>query len=327
MIDADLLMLYMSHLGEGSWATLRPRFQAAAGLDERGEGVSALRYALEEIGFADFFVERNTPRGQLADNGWKVCPTSLMALASGREALLCGARDQPLLQALEQTANSEGCSFEIRTVTVKVTPGLSSLSFTLPRVAGTPPALFSLARHLDIPFIADAPDAWLEAFPSLASTLRLACPEELGSSHLGWEMRLLKPGARAWATVSQLPQNPEAGSVFEWVRPWLARRRAVYIPTRGWVGVGDREAVYAGASVSQHQLLRYDREGKSLFVPAAFPLPRPCARAAALCAGDLPTYRNGERIYSEVPPRVAAVIGLRMGQPDLDVPKGNGETP
>ena len=320
-------MLYLSHMGEGSWSTVRPRFQAAAGVDEEGRRVSGLRYALEEIGFADFFVERDTSRGPSAGDGWRVCPTGLVALASGREALLCGARDPRLLQALEEAARSEGCACEMQTAAVDVTPGPPNLCFTLPRVAGTAATLATLARRLDIPFVVDASDAWLEAFPPLATTLRSAGPEELGLCHSGWEMRLLKPGGRAWAGVSRLPENAEPGSVFEWSRPWLPRRRAVCIPTRGWVGVGDREAVYAGALVSRYWLLRYDHDTKRLFVPAAFPLPRRCARAAALCAGALPAYQNGERVYSEVPPRVAAVIGLRLGQPHLDGPRGNGATP
>lgn len=60
-----MLMPYMSHLGEGSWAAIKSGFlsvAAGAGAEPK-EGSKALRYALQDIGFADFFVENATPDG------------------------------------------------------------------------------------------------------------------------------------------------------------------------------------------------------------------------------------------------------------------------
>ena len=325
MINADTLMLYLSHLGEGSWGAVRPHFlsvAADAGADA-DEGARALRYALEEIGFADFFAERDTAQG--TGNGWRVCPTSLMASSFSGGASLCGSRDPRLLLSLEEAARAEGCMCEMRAVTVEAVRGLS---FTLPRVSGTPGALAAVAGRLNVPLVASAPDAWLETFRSLREALPLAPKEELGLSRPGWEMRLCRPERRTWEPITRLTDAPlTVGAVLEWRREWLPRQRAVLTDRWGWVRLGDRESPYAGAMFSHCPLLRYDRASGDLYAPMAIPLPRSCARAAVMCAGALPSRQGGDRVYAEVPPRIAAVIGQKLGQPGLDDAKGNGATP
>ena len=330
MMNADLLMLYLSHLGEGSWAAVKSHFRAAAGAEaadgaEAAAGGRALRYALEEMGFADFFVDRETPHGPQSGDGWRVLPTSLMMLASGRTALLCGARDPDLLQSLQEAAQAEGCTSEVREVSAEPPSGPC---FTLPGVAGGAGGVAGVARRLGVPLIASAPDAWLERVAPLAETLRLAPEVELGLCRPGWEMRLCRPERRAWEPILRPPDAAvPAGAVLEWSRPWLPRQRAVLTTRRGWVSAGDREAVYLGALISHQPLLRYDVSTKRLHVPAAFPLPRPYARAAAMCAGTPPRWQDGERVYADVPARLAAVIGLLLGQPNLDGMRGSRGTP
>lgn len=326
-----MLMLYMSHLGEGSWAAVKSNFlsvAAGAGAEPK-EGSKALRYALQDIGFADFFLENATPDGPRASDGWRVCPTNLRMLASGRTVLLTGARDPYLLQSLEEAAQAEGGTCEMWSASVESPSGPTGLCFTLPRVSGTAAVLAAVARRLEVPLVVSSPDAWLETFLPLTDTLKLAPQEELGLCRPGWEMRLCRPERRTWEGIVHMPdaQTP-VGTVLEWSRPWLPRQRAVLTPQRGWVRTGDREAVYLGALISRRPLLKYDVRAKSLHVPIAFPLPWPCARAAAACAGVLPSRQDGERVYSDVPPRVAAVIGLLLGQPDLGGTKGEkGATP
>ena len=316
-----MLMLYMSHLGEGSWAAIKSVFlSVAAGSGaEPEEGVKALRYALQTIGFADFFVERDTLDGPCASDGWRVCPTSLRGLASEESVLLGGARDPVLLQSLKAATQAEGGACEMRMVSVECPSGQTGLSFSLPRVSGTPSVLAGVARRLEIPLIISAPDAWLEAYRPLSDTLKFAPEEELSLCRSGWQMRLCRPERQKWEGIAHLPNAPMSiGTVLEWSRPWFPRRRAVLTPQRGWVRAGDREAAYLGALISRFPLLRYDVKAKSLHVPIAFPLPWPCARAAAACAGALPACQANEHVYSDVSPRVAAVIGLQLGQPDLD---------
>lgn len=324
MMSADLLMLYLSHLGEGSWGAVKSHFRAAAGAEAEA-GSRALRYALEEMGFADFFVDCETPHGPQPGDGWRVLPTRLMMLASGQTALLCGARDPDVLQSLQEAAQAEGCAFEMRAVPAESPSGPC---FTLPRVTGGAGGLAGVARRLDVPLVVSAPDAWLERVSPLAETLRLAPPLELGLHRPGWEMRLRRPERWTWEPISCPPDAAlPAGSVLEWSRPWLPRQRAVLLTQRGWVCAGDREAVYIGALISHRPLLRYNVSTERLYVPAAFPLPRPCARAAAMCAGAPPQWQDGERAYAAVPARLAAVIGLLLGQPGLDGVKGTRGTP
>lgn len=324
MMNADLLMLYLSHLGEGSWAAVKSHFRAAAGAEAEAGG-RTLRYALEEMGFADFFVDHKTPQGPQSGDGWRVLPTKLMMLASGQAALLCGARDPDVLRSLQEAAQAEGCAFEMRAVPSESPSGPC---FTLPRVTGGAGGLAGVAQRLDVPLIASAPDAWLERFSPLAEALRLAPEVKLGLYRPGWEMRLCRPERRTWEPISCPPDaTVPAGAVLEWSRPWLPRQRAVLTPQRGWVGAGDREAVYLGALISHQHLLRYDVSTERLRVPAAFPLPRPCARAAAMCAGVPPKWQDGERVYAAVPTRLAAVIGLLLGQPSLDGIRGSRGTP
>lgn len=324
MIDADVLMLYLSHLGEGSWAAAKSYFRAAGGAEAEAGGRS-LRYALEEMGFADFFVDRETPHGPQPGDGWCVLPTSLRMLASGKTALLCGARDPDVLQLLQEATQVEDCALEMRAVPVESPSGPC---FTLPRVTGRAGGLAGVARRLDVPLVASAPDAWLERVPPLAETVRLAPKLELGLHRPGWEMRLCRPERQTWEPISSPPDAAvPAGSVLEWSRPWLPRQRAVLTTQRGWVGAGDREAVYLGALISRRPLLRYDVGAGTLHVPASFPLPRPCARAAALCAGVPSRWLDGERVYAAVPARLAAVIGLLLGQPSLDGIRGSRGTP
>lgn len=324
MINADLLMLYLSHLGEGSWAAVKSHFRVAGGAEAEAGGC-ALRYALEEMGFADFFVDREAPHGPQPGHGWRVLPTSLRMLASGQTALLCGARDPDVLQSLQEAAQAEDCTFEMRVVPAESPSGPC---FTLPRVTGGAGGLAGVARRLDVPLVASAPDAWLERVSPLAETLRLAPKLELGLHRPGWEMRLCRPERRTWEPISCPPDAAVlAGSVLEWSRPWLPRQRAVLTTQRGWVGAGDREAVYLGALISHRPLLCYDVSTERLHVPAAFPLPRPCARAAAMCAGAPPRWQDGERVYAAVPAWLAAVIGFLLGQPGLDGIRGSRGTP
>jgi len=308
-MKSDILLSYMSHLGEGRWQKLRYHFLDVAvdsGCEPERES-RLLRYALEEIAFADFFLNRT---GSIAASDvWRVHGPSLARIGYGTSALVCGARDPYLRRRLDSAGKRHECIVDDYMICVS-----QSMHFTVPRVFGSLSRLHSIAVDLEIPFIANAPDAWLSATMPLSQQLRHAVETQRMS---GWELQEYDLSAQRAKPVSNWDDcTYEVGAVIEQSRQWLPSRRSVLFDGR-WVDIGYREALYAGAMLRGLSILAYDSARCRLRVPIVFPLPLSFARAAVMCSGSLPSIEGANRVYCSVPHRIASVMGMLLGQWDL----------
>ena len=306
MSAMDALLLFMSHQATGGWFRLREEMQFLAdiaGLDPK-RAAKHTRYALEEIGFADFFT---------AEAGWSVQPSRLALLGDGGSAWLCGARDETLLAQMEQNAPRYNLHFERQRI--NVTDGLS---FTLPRVCGKKEGIRALATHINLHLLPSGPEDWLRRFPSLQDTLK--CAPLATEPMQNWQyQRLQVLPFPHWEILKGWPDGTMTnGMVIQQDNGWQKLRAVFSQKQNRWVDVGYREAPYAGAMLQNIPLVRYDRDAQHLCMPAAFPLPLACARAATACAGSLPRIepqgQNYMRVYDAVPPRIADILCLLLGQ-------------
>ena len=101
-MNCDLLLTWMTHLGEGSWISFRRAAEETASGDSDPLALSrALRVALSDLGFTDFFVN-GTQR-------WRMLPPMLGGVAAHEDAAaLYGSRTSALVEALRIATEEHG---------------------------------------------------------------------------------------------------------------------------------------------------------------------------------------------------------------------------
>src|SRR5260370_31042210 len=136
----DLLLHWMTHMGEGSWDGFRDAVERVAPQDRDSDGLlRRLRLQLSDLGHADFFVG-GTRR-------WRVAPPVLAGLAMRPEAaLLCGSRTPDLTNALAAGAAAEGCSLSLE----EAADGPTAI-----RIAGDRAAITRTAGRANLRFVPD----------------------------------------------------------------------------------------------------------------------------------------------------------------------------
>src|SRR5690242_9701033 len=97
----DALLLYLSEMGEGTWAQFKRAVRAVqqGGDDEDAAGAARV---ISALGHAEFAWE---PTAR-----WAICPATLVALPRRLQptAILCGQRSTALLSALQTVAERHG---------------------------------------------------------------------------------------------------------------------------------------------------------------------------------------------------------------------------
>jgi hypothetical protein len=293
-MNADSLLHWMSHLGEGSWH----RFHDAAAWLTRSDGGHAetarlLRIYFSDLGCVDFFVAES--------QRWRVRSPLLAGLSDERQAVLCGGRSPMLVEALQAAAESHGCHFEIQPL--QHLPSRILLEGDKEQLA------------------AAAQDAHLVYYHHFAAILcRNLTPvtryvaDASNEPLIGWTMRSFDLRKRRWVE-GELP-----GTAREY-RSKFGERRFYVCGRQGRLRAAPkRAAIYAAAALQNVILAGYDIETSTLTVAASAPLPETYARAACLCTGVPPRYEDNSWIYEDVTPAVAAALLVLAGQPHPGVP-------
>jgi len=287
----EVLLHWMTHVQEGSWATFRGAVAKLVGTDADLDDISRThRIFLSDLGHADFFVE--------GSQRWHVRPPVLAGLVPpGGSAVLTGGRTPKLLADLAEAAAAHGCRVVIdgnedRLACVRVDGGSGGL--TAAAAAGGIPYVESFASVLcgsinPIPHLVDG--ASVEEGPA------------------NWSIRSFDFDSFTWVEGLRSRSACEFRSRYGPTRYYLHTRRGRLLR------LPKREAVYAAAMLRELALAAYDAATSTLSVPASAPFPELYARAACLCAGASSVFQHGRLCYRGVPRDVAAVLLVAAGQP------------
>lgn len=287
----DVLLHWMTHLGEGSWEGFKGAVTRLAPEDADSDDlILDLRFHLSDLGHVDFFTG--------GSRRWRVLRPILAGLAQSDAAILSGGRTPHLREALAGAINRAGCSMSLDSLRGRPT--------TL-RVSGAPLTLHEIAAEVGVAFS-------YRYSQTLSAELRplFRVFEELPdeTSPTNWSVKSLD--FDSMTMVDGLRRN----SACEY-----SPRRGVprwYVHTRhGRLKLmPKREAIYAAAMLQGVSLLSYDASERRLLAPARTPPPESYSRVACLCSGRRPLL-NGESLrFEEVPPLIAAVLCVAAGQPE-----------
>lgn len=287
----DLLLHWMTHLGEGSWSQFRRAVsELASGNDDPQRLCQDLRPWLSDVAHADFFLD-GTPR-------WATLSPMLCGLSCRPNAyLFSGGRTPTLTDALERSAVRNGCTMSVEAG--RVHPDVVVME-------GSGQDIERCTAECGLDLLPDAGEALagtLVPIPVLVDQAREA------AAPVNWSVRSFDLATMQWVEGmmrgAALEYSPRHGSR----RYLLSRRRR-----GGLLEMPKRESIYASAMLRRVELIRYDPANRILSTPAAAPLPARYARAAALCAGTTPRTIDGRLVYAEVPMQTAALLLVAAGQ-------------
>jgi hypothetical protein len=290
----DLVLYWMSSLGEGSWDRFRSVISELSDADrDLSQLRRTLRVTLSDFGHVNFFI-RGSSR-------WETLPPLLIGLVAHKDtALLVGARTPSLIAALRVAATRHGA--EMRCETKDDSPALI-------RLEGPPSTFGSCAAAAGILY-ADA-YAWrlaaaLRPIPSLFERTR----RDTDRAPINWSSRSFQLHSRGWVD-GVLPRSA-CEFVPRYGRPryFVAnrRRRLFEIQNR-------RDAIYAAAHAEGISLATYEPANRTLSVPVSAPLPEDYARVACLCSGQRAEVQQGWIVYQNMPNDLASVLLTALGQP------------
>jgi hypothetical protein len=290
MTTGELLLYWLSHIGEGSWPAFRRALSALqAGRDENAAATPAwVRTRLSVLGHADFFID--------GSNRWRTFAPLLGGLPDRSMATFVGGRTPLLVQALQRSAEKESCSVEV----YQHPDGPDSI-----RITGSSEAIGQTARRAGIqyvPHLASALCGLLEPITSVISRAALAAPP------INWSVRSYDLDGLRWV------DGPLHRTAYEYRSRHGPRRYYVRGPSHALLMLDRPNAVYAAAYTKRAPLLYYNELDRELTVPRSAPLPDPLARVAAACSGDLAREREGRLVYADVSPAIARTLMIAAGQ-------------
>jgi hypothetical protein len=274
-VNHNLLLAYVSELQSADWRVFRAALQPLANSEEEFYPTQIARN-LSALGHVEFTFE--------GDRRWTVCPPTLACLPTGQQisAVLCGARNHILLEALEDQTDRFGGHIEVR-----AQPEGPELDLTYqPRAAET---IAHCLPALDS-YVSLAKEAW----------------EPLGYKIEGFDVNQLH-----WQEV--VDSNADGLYRYSYYTPEFrlrAQGRLLKIPRE--IGI------YALLALKQKTVLTYDAKRQTLSMPVWAPLPALFSRSATLCSGLLPEYRKIDGIptlvYQSVPRNVADAVRSQLHQ-------------
>lgn len=285
----DLLLYWLAHTREGSWASFA-RALAALQAPENGAAASPARMRswLAELTHAEFFVD--------GTNRWRILAPVLGALGQHGAALV-GGRTPRLVEQLAGSAERAGCEVEI----LDLGPWPNRV-----RVVGTREAAADAARQIGVPYTDQFAEDLAAAVVPVPAALSRATP---AAPPINWTVRSFDFGVPGWVE-GLLPDTAyeyrsRHGHKAHYVR--AGRRRLLQLDRR-------RNAVYAAAMLNRVSLLTYDEESHTLGSPRTAPMPEEIARAAAACTDAPPLELNGGLAYRGIPPSLAGLLMAAAGQ-------------
>lgn len=290
-MSCDLLLAWMTHVGEGSWAGFRRAAEELFGSDRDPLKLCrSLRVGLSDLGFADFFVA--------GTQKWRMLPPVLGGLAVRHDAVaLYGSRTPHLVEELRSAAESLGGVFESEDLQDCPT------SF---RVVGEREVIAAVAGRLGVTYQPDNARWVVESVHPVYSALATAAEEP---APLNWKAQSFDSDKCVWVD-GLLPNAACEFTPTHGPSKYYVRKKSGKL-----LRMPKREAIYAAAMLKGMRLIVYDPEAMALTVPLLAPMPELFARAACLCACRPAQIINGRFVYTEVPPDVAAFLMVAAGQP------------
>jgi hypothetical protein len=289
MIDSDLLLYWMTHLGAGSWdAFKRAVARMAADNADADDLVVALRFQLSDLGFVDFFTG--------GSRRWEVLSPILAGVESPGTAILIGGRTPRFQDAFVTAAERAGCAVSLQP---------NQQAPTTVKVNGTDGDLRRLAQETGIQFSARHAEVLAAGLTPLFKKFTDA-PDETPPTN--WRVRSFDLGSMSM--VDGLRRN----SASEYSPRRGLSRWYVHTRHRRVRSLSKRDAIYVAAMLQGAQLLCFEPRTNSLQTETAAPLPETYARVACLCSGRRPSINGRNLIYGDVPASVASVLCVASGQ-------------
>jgi hypothetical protein len=289
----NMLLYWMSDLGEGSWDRFRNVVAELGGDDQDLSQLRrTLRVRLSDFGHVNFFVGDSSR--------WQTLPPLAAGLVGVRDAaLLVGARTPKLVRDIKAATTGHG---------VEVVEEAFGDSPDLLRLTGPSDALNACAAVAGIPYAggyAQRLAGALDPIPVLLARPR----RDTDSAPINWVPRSFNLPSLEWVDGAL----PNAACEF---RPRYGRSRYFVSNRRRRLleVAGRREAVYAAAYTQGVSLAEYAPATRTLSVPLSAPLPEAYARAACLCSGRPGDVAQGRILYSGVDPEIGAVLLTCLGQ-------------
>lgn len=284
------LVHWMTHAREGPWGGFKEAVQAMLSEGESASDLSRdLRLHLSDFGDADFFVAQT--------GRWRMRPPSLSELAGRNdEVLLTGSRTRVLVERVAVEAAAAGCG-----VAVEGHEDGPSIY----RLTGPAEAMAAVARSAGIRFARGmAQEICAEGIP-VAEYLRHP-PSR--TTPPNWIVKSFDFGTMALCDGPRRNAACECTPRFGLAQWYLQLRHGV-------IPMPKREAIYAAAMLQRFPLIEYSPDRRTLAFPAKLPMPELYMRTACLCSGRRAQMRDGRATFTDVPPRIAAMLCAATGQP------------
>jgi hypothetical protein len=292
MIDWDLLLYWMTHLGTGSWdAFKRAVARTADDTMDAAALIVPLRFQLSDLGFVDFFTN--------GSRRWQVLAPTLAGVEPAGTAILIGGRTPRLQDNVLTAAQRLGCAVSLQR---------NAESPTSVRVTGTAADLEQLAAETRIRFSPRHAHVLAAGLIPLFKKFENAQDE---TPPTNWQVQSFDLGSMSM--VDGLRRN----SACEYSPRRGLPRWYVHTRHRRVRPLSKREAIYVAAMLQDVRLLSYERDAFTLRTEASAPLPETYARVASLCSGRRPLINGRTLIYGDVPVSVASVLCVASGQPAL----------
>jgi hypothetical protein len=286
-MNHDLLLLYLTELGEGDWLTFRRAVKHLSRDDD--ERVSVIARHLGMLGHVEFALEN--------DLRWMVCPPTLAELPANNseQAVLCGARGSGILHDVQDNAAQLGA-------TVNIHPqieGPASILIT----ASSNAMLRQLADATRMVYAPNAAERITQWLPTLDDYLPL-CVEAAEPS--GYDVEVFDHNAMNW--VEALQTAADGLYKYDCYGPPEYRLKMAGHCVR----VNREVGVYRWLRDHRIIALSYHHETHELSVPVRAPLPDLHARVATLASGFLPDFKRVERIPLHIFKAIPATIAQRI---------------
>ena len=290
-MNCDLLLTWMTHVGEGSWTSFRRAVAQIAREDPDPLALCRkLRVEFSDLGFADFFVD-GTQR-------WTMLPPVLGGLAiESHVAVLYGGRTPTLVAALRRAAEDYGAKIEEEARRGRTT----SI-----RVVGDRPLLASIASRVGIDYQPENAKRIAEHAPFIPHLLKTARRE---AAPLNWTVRCFDFRVHTW--VDRRLSN----TAYEFTPTHGRSKYYVRRKNGRLLRMSKREAIYVAAMLKGVRLIEYEPSAMRLSVPLFAPMPTLYARAASVCACRPSQVIDDRFVYFDVAPDVAAFLMVASGQP------------
>lgn len=298
------LLLWLSARKQGSWPQFRgavERLDLAERADESEQDTSLplhqrVRFNLERLGHVEFDAAE-------CEDGWRVVAPALAVFQhdNGFTGILCGARTAKLMERIERV----GDGVSIERASESDCPDIMRVH------AREAESLLELAEREELGCQLDSPAALLSRLPSV-DAMKGWRREPMPASGKDWDVKqfVIKGKAIRWhASTVQEANARDAQGLFCFTRfqmpQYFLREGRDTIRLPGAVGK------YRVLTRRQRRVLRYDRRGRCLALPAILRPPLLTERGLVLCSGFPPSlsFSHGRRIltYRDIPEEVAGM--------------------